>query len=407
MTMELKEKEESDYYIKFGVDWLSKWIRQQIHHYEDFDCALNSLDAFAKMNQNGTEAALQDPNSSLLLSTSSKILTLLSAPEGALPLTPGALHERKAQLSVLETGSAERIATRPTTSDSPFSTKQNKLTGSSPMGSTAENRRKKASDQFSAGSIENYFTKMRNSTPTVKKNYIFRAPRPTEKAGEEDGHSVPYGPQQNILWVEEDQPIRQLPDGKAVHGSPRTKMTLMTEKCPHERQHAGHKGLEKVVSSPRRSDPGVETDAGDDRLCFTPELYDDDDDEEVVEEKNEGMIHNHDSTLTSFETTNTVLVEELCPPSAQRPGEAGVGAEWWGAAEHSQNDRSAIEEAGHKVGIEETKQEAEREGNQLPGSQSKGLKVQRRYTRRARKTSNNRKAHQQQVTLKECVDRRV
>ncbi|ETE61355.1 Fanconi anemia group J protein, partial [Ophiophagus hannah] len=95
---------------------LSKWIRQQIHHYEDFDCALSSLGAFAKMNQNGAEAALQDTNSSLLVSTSSKSLTPLSAPEGPLPLSPGALHEREAQVSILETGPAERIASCPTTS---------------------------------------------------------------------------------------------------------------------------------------------------------------------------------------------------------------------------------------------------------------------------------------------------
>ncbi|KAG8122633.1 hypothetical protein E2320_018118 [Naja naja] len=342
------------------------------------------------MNQNGTEAALQDTNSSLLMSTSSKILAPLSAPEGPLPLSPGALHEREAQVSVLETRAVERIATRPTTSDSPFSTKQNKCTDSSPLGSPTDSRRKRANGQFPAGSIESYFTKiqhqMLNSTPAGKKNYVFKATGPTERAVEEDGPSVPYGLQQNDLSVKEDQPIRQLPDGEMINGSPRT---LMTEKCPYERQDTGHKDLEKVVSSPRRanvvlskSDPGVETDAGDDRLCFTPELYDNDDDEEVVEEKNEGSISNYDSILTSSETANApILVEELCPPSAQKPGdaisrfkvEAGVGAKWPGITENSRNNRSAIEEAGHKVGIEETKQEAKGKENQLLGSQSKGV----------------------------------
>ncbi|XP_058020095.1 Fanconi anemia group J protein isoform X3 [Ahaetulla prasina] len=393
---------------------LSKWIRHQIHHYKDFDCALSSLDAFAKMNQNGAEVALQDPNSSLLMSTSLKILTPLSAPEGTLPLTPGALHEKEAQISVLETGAAEHIATRPATSDSSFSIKQNTLTDStSPVGSPAENRRKRANVQFSAGSIESYFTKTLNSTPAVKKNYVFKATGPIKKAAEEDSPSVVHGPEQNISWIEEDQPIRQLPDGETINGSPRTEVTLTTEKCPHERQHAGHKDLENVVSSPRRanvelprSDPGVKADVEDERLCFTPELYDD---EEVVEEEtNEGLIHHYDSTLTSFETANTVLAEEPCPPNAQKPGdatsgfkvEAGAGTEWWGIAENSQNNRSAVEEAGHKVGIEETEQEAKGKENQFPGSQSKGLKVQRRSKRRMRKPSNNQKAHQPQVTLK-------
>lgn len=253
------------------------------------------------------------------------------------------------------------------------------------MDSPAENRRKRANGRFSAGSIESYFTKMLNSTPAVKKNYVFKATGPTEKAAEEDGHSVTHGPLQNISWVEEDQLIRQLPDGETINGSPRTEITLMTEKCPHERQHTGDKDLEKVVSSPRRanvelsrSDPGVKTDAGDDRLCFTPELYDD---EEVVEEENEGLIHNYDGTLTSFETANTVLVEEPCPPNAQKPGdatsrfkvEAGVGPEWWGITENSQNNKSAIEEAGHKVGIEETVREEKGKENQFAGSQSKGV----------------------------------
>ncbi|XP_070591400.1 Fanconi anemia group J protein isoform X2 [Erythrolamprus reginae] len=371
---------------------LSKWIRQQIHHYKDFDCALSSLDAFAKMNQNGTDAALQDTNSSLLTSASSKILSL----------TPGGLHEKEAQVSVLESGAAERIKTHPTTSDSPFSINQNKFTDSSPMGSPAEKGRKRANDQFSAGSIKNYFTKMLN--PAVKGNY--KATGRTEKAVEEDGHSVACGPQQNILWVE-DQPIRQLPDGKMITGSPRTEMTLMAEKGPHERLHTGHEDLEKVVSSPRRanvelsqSDPGVETNAGDDRLCFTPELFDDDDDDDDDEEKNEGLIQNYDGTWTSFGTANTVLAEGQCPPNAQKPGEdatsrfkveAGAGVEWWGIPENNQNSRRAIEE---------TEQEGKGKENQIPGSQSKGLKVQRRYKRRARKPSNIRKAHQQQVTLK-------
>lgn len=275
--------------------------------------------------------------------------------------------------------------------DSPFSIKQNKFTDSTgPVGSPAENRRKRANGRFSAGSIESYFTKMLNSTPAVKKNYVFKATGPTEKAAEEDGHSVAQGPQQNISSVEEDQPIRQLSESETINASPRTEITSMTEKCPHERQHPGHKDLEKVVSSPRRanvepsgSDPGVKTEAGDDRLCFTPELFDDDDDEEeVVEEKNEGLIHNYDSASTSFETPNTVLVEEPCPPNAHKPGdattsrfkaEAGVGPEWWGITENSQNNKSAIEEAGRKVGIEGTMREEKGKENQLAGSQSKGV----------------------------------
>ncbi|XP_039176776.1 Fanconi anemia group J protein isoform X2 [Crotalus tigris] len=384
---------------------LSKWIRQQIQHYKDFDCALSALDAFAKMNQNGAGAALLDNNSSLLKSTSPKTLTPLFPPEEPLSLSPGALGEKEAQDSALETGAADRITTHPITSDSPSyqAIKQNTFTDSSPKASPVENRRGKANGQFSAVSIKSCFTKMLNSTPTVKKNYVFKATGRTERALEEKSPSVACGPQWNTFWVEEDQPIRQLTDGKMISSSPRTKIGSMTEKCPHESQQTGHKDMEEVESSPRRanielsrSDLGVETDAGDDRLCFTPELYDD---EELVEENNEGSIHNYNSTLTSFETENAVLVEKLCPPNAQKPGdatsrfkgEAGADTEWWGIMEDNQNNKHAIEAAGHNVGLEE---EAKDKKNQLPGSQIKGLKVQRRYKRRARRPSNNREARQ-------------
>lgn len=238
--------------------------------------------------------------------------------------------------------------------------------------------------QFSTGSIKSYFTKMLNSTPAVKKNDVFKATGRTERAIEEESQSVARGPQRNAFWVEEDQPIRQLTDGEMIDSSPRTKISLMTEKCPHGSQQTGHEDLEEV-SSPRRanielsrSGLGVETDAGEDRLCFTPELYDD---EELVEEKDEVSIHNYNSTFTSFETANTVLVEELCLPNAQKPGdatsrfkgEAGADAEWWGILEDSQNNRRATEAAGHNVGLEESHQEAKDKENQLPGSQIKGV----------------------------------
>ncbi|KAM6465011.1 Fanconi anemia group J protein [Liasis olivaceus] len=313
------------------ITGLSKWIRQQIRHYEDFDCALGSLDTFAKMNQNGTGAALQDNNRSLLVTTCSKSLSPLSLLEGPLSLSPGVPPERGEHDTVLETScAADSIAIPPAAFDSPSSYQainQNNFTDSSSKGSAAEIRKGKANGQFSAGSIKRYFSKTLTSTPlpAVKKNDVFKATRRSERAMDESSHSVACGPQQNILWVEEDQPPRWVPDGEMISSSARTKISLVTEKYPHEKQFTGHKDWENVVSSPRRanvelsrSDVDVETDAGDDRICFTPELYDD---VELVEEKNEGLIHNYNSTLTSFETANSVLVEELCQPNAQKPGE--------------------------------------------------------------------------------------
>ncbi|XP_063152419.1 Fanconi anemia group J protein [Candoia aspera] len=373
------------------ITGLSKWIRQQIRHYEDFDCALGSLDTFAKMNQNGTGAALQDNDRSLLISTRSKTPSSLYLLEGPLSLSPSVPPEREVQDSALETCcAADSIAIHPAVFDSPSSyqtIKQNSATNSSSMGSPAENRRGRANGQFSAGSIKRYFGKTLTSTPlpAVKKNDIFKATRQSERAADKSSHSVACEPQQNILWDEEDQPPRWVPDGEMVGSSARTKIGSVTEKYPRERQFTGHKDLENVVSSPRRanvelsrSGVDVETDAQDDRIYFTPELYDD---VELVGEKNEGLIYNYNSTLTCFETASSVLVEELCQPRAQKPGnvtssfkgEAGVGAERWRVMQNSQNNKGAVEAAGRNAGVDEAEQKAKRKENQLSGSQSKGV----------------------------------
>uniref|UniRef100_A0A670JNN0 DNA 5'-3' helicase n=1 Tax=Podarcis muralis TaxID=64176 RepID=A0A670JNN0_PODMU len=96
---------------------LSKWIRQLVQHHENFDCALGSLDAFAKTNQKSTDSLTQGNDRSALMSSSSKDLSSSSFLEATLHLSPGVTVEREVHDLTLETlSAADVIAINPATS---------------------------------------------------------------------------------------------------------------------------------------------------------------------------------------------------------------------------------------------------------------------------------------------------
>uniref|UniRef100_A0A8C4WG16 DNA 5'-3' helicase n=1 Tax=Gopherus evgoodei TaxID=1825980 RepID=A0A8C4WG16_9SAUR len=93
------------------ITGLSKWIRQQIQHHENFSTALDSLDAFAKKNQVGSGFSTQCNSESLLIHSSSKDPSSASLWEASIHLSPDVPVESKVQNLVLEAHSPTAINT--------------------------------------------------------------------------------------------------------------------------------------------------------------------------------------------------------------------------------------------------------------------------------------------------------
>uniref|UniRef100_A0A8B9FBX3 DNA 5'-3' helicase n=1 Tax=Amazona collaria TaxID=241587 RepID=A0A8B9FBX3_9PSIT len=71
------------------ITGLSKWIRQQIQHHENFSSALESLRAFAVRNQKSTDGSPECSGESLCVPSNSKDLSQSSQQEVTIHLSPG------------------------------------------------------------------------------------------------------------------------------------------------------------------------------------------------------------------------------------------------------------------------------------------------------------------------------
>lgn len=67
---------------------LSKWIRQQIQHHENFSSALESLQAFAARNQKGIDALSECSSEFLRVPSNSKELSQASQQGATIHLSP-------------------------------------------------------------------------------------------------------------------------------------------------------------------------------------------------------------------------------------------------------------------------------------------------------------------------------
>ncbi|XP_063002857.1 Fanconi anemia group J protein [Elgaria multicarinata webbii] len=399
---------------------LSKWIRQQVQHHEDFDRALASLDTFAKTNQK--DSSPQGNDGSVLLPPSSKDLSSSSFLEATLHLSPGVGVERGAQDLVLETlSAADVIAINPTTSSQscnifakkkylqpPSQTiKQDNLRDSKPQNSTTEHERGKANSGLVSSSIKCYFSKPLTSTPlpTLNKNYAFKTKWERKESVGKTSEPVANGPQEDMSVVEEDKPTGLMPHRETISYSHGKAISSVIQEHPTEQQLCAHEDRGNVTFSPVKGNvelsPSVvaaETDAGDDSIYFTPELYDA---VESVEQKNELLSHTCGNTGTPFETADSIMAGELYGTSAlnllDAAGKITVDAEasagWHGSVQSSENNEGAVRAAGHGSSIGDTEQEIKKKSSKLSRSRNKGPKVQRTYKRRIRTSSSKGGGH--------------
>nr|XP_028563968.1 Fanconi anemia group J protein isoform X5 [Podarcis muralis] len=390
---------------------LSKWIRQLVQHHENFDCALGSLDAFAKTNQKSTDSLTQGNDRSALMSSSSKDLSSSSFLEATLHLSPGVTVEREVHDLTLETlSAADVIAINPATSSQscnisanqqnlqPFcqTVKQENLTDSKPKTLIGKNKREKANNLLSSVSIKQYFSKPLTSTPLLALNEkdLSKAKCQPKIPMDESTQLVANEPQQNVFLLEQQRATGLSPCREPISFS----AGKAIQEYPTEQQLWAHEEGRDVAFSPVRgnanlstSDIAAETDANDDSIYFTPELFNS---VESAVQKKELSTHTCSETGISFETASSIKVEELYDASALKLVDAMVSiktdadtkAEEPGIVQSSESTGGAVRAAGHSTNsIGEAEQEAKRK--KLSRSQNKGLKVQRTYKRRIRKPS--------------------
>ncbi|XP_028563968.2 Fanconi anemia group J protein isoform X4 [Podarcis muralis] len=390
---------------------LSKWIRQLVQHHENFDCALGSLDAFAKTNQKSTDSSTQGNDRSALMSSSSKDLSSSSFLEATLHLSPGVTVEREVHDLTLETlSAADVIAINPATSSQscnisanqqnlqPFcqTVKQENLTDSKPKTLIGKNKREKANNLLSSVSIKQYFSKPLTSTPLLALNEkdLSKAKCQPKILMDESTQLVANEPQQNVFLVEQQRATGLSPCREPISFS----AGKAIQEYPTEQQLWTHEEGRDVAFSPVRgnadlstSDIAAETDANDDSIYFTPELFNS---VESAVQKKELSTHTCSETGISFETASSIKVEELYETSALKLVDAMVSiktdadtkAEEPGIVQSSESTGGAVRAAGHSINsIGEAEQEAKRK--KLSRSRNKGLKVQRTYKRRIRKPS--------------------
>nr|XP_056721009.1 Fanconi anemia group J protein [Euleptes europaea] len=392
------------------ITGLSKWIRQQIQHHENFECALGSLDMFTKKNQKGTRSSLQDNGESLFVPSSLTDPSTSSFLEATLHLSPDVPVERGVQNLVLETLSAADINTiNPAMSrqsgnisakeknDCPSyqTVNQEYLADSKSSSSTIGNERGKVSI---SGNIKQYFSKMLTSTPLPaksKKNTSKAVWQPEGPVGA-PCQLATNGCQQELSLVEEGRPSELAPCRETIReatGSVIQEYTSEQWLCTVEVR--GDVAVSPVRGKPELSalDITAETDADDDSIYFTPELYD-----ESAEEKREWLTHASSDMGTLIELPESAASEDTLEGCAPNPVAAAVRMETNAAAETGHygivqsymSHDSAVSAAacGASVGEAERGEETRKRKSKLSRSRNKGLKVQRTYKRRIRKASN-------------------
>uniref|UniRef100_A0A8C6N6M8 DNA 5'-3' helicase n=1 Tax=Melopsittacus undulatus TaxID=13146 RepID=A0A8C6N6M8_MELUD len=92
------------------ITGLSKWIRQQIQHHENFSSALESLRAFAVKNQKSTEGSPVCSGESVCVPSNSKDLSQSSQQEVTIHLSPGVPAQSQEQNLVSEISFATTIS---------------------------------------------------------------------------------------------------------------------------------------------------------------------------------------------------------------------------------------------------------------------------------------------------------
>nr|XP_009944114.1 PREDICTED: LOW QUALITY PROTEIN: Fanconi anemia group J protein [Opisthocomus hoazin] len=101
------------------ITGLSKWIRQQVQHHENFGGALESLHAFARRNQKGIDCLSECSSEFLHVPSNSKDLSQASQQEATIHLSPEVPAKSEEQQNLVSEISFTTTSVNPTASNQP------------------------------------------------------------------------------------------------------------------------------------------------------------------------------------------------------------------------------------------------------------------------------------------------
>ncbi|XP_050784724.1 Fanconi anemia group J protein isoform X2 [Gopherus flavomarginatus] len=412
------------------ITGLSKWIRQQIQHHENFSTALDSLDAFAKKNQVGSGFSTQCNSESLLIHSSSKDPSSASLWEASIHLSPDVPVESKVQNLVLEAHSPTAINTVNSAASSQSSnimaTKKNgqnfgvenyihqterreKHMDSKPKSPAIKKEREKRNSWTNADLMKQYFSnKPLTSTPLPvnEKKCISKAMCKQKRRTIESSQPVVNERQCQSSLLTEHTPSRPALQLETTSSSEKKSEAAAAEEHPAEEQFCTDGVINQCTElSPVRGkielstlNIAIEAEAEDDSIYFTPELYDD---IESEEQQIEPLIQTCNNTVNQNEHGACIVAEDLFEISTSKVvssvGEIksndNMNTE---LAIIMQNDKikgnaDSDAESITRVGEVEQKKYQEmdtrKKTSKLSRSRNKGLNVQRACKRRTKKAA--------------------
>ncbi|KAH1178818.1 hypothetical protein KIL84_000149 [Mauremys mutica] len=412
------------------ITGLSKWIRQQIQHHENFSTALDSLDAFAKKNQVGAGFSTQCNSESLLIHSSSKDPSSTSLWEASIHLSPDVPVESKVQNLVLEAHSPTAINTVNSTASSQLSnsmaTKKNgqnfgvenhihrterreKHMDSKPKSPAIKKEREKRNSWTNADLMKQYFSnKPLTSTPLPvnEKKCISKAMCKQKRRTIESSQPVVNEHQCQSSLLTEHTPSGPALQLETTSSSKKKGEAAAAEEHPAEQQLCTDGVIDQCIElSPVRGkielstlNVAIEAEAEDDSIYFTPELYDD---IESEEQQIEPLIQTCNNTVNQNEHGACIVAEDLFEISTSKVvssiGEIksnnNMNTE---LAIIMQNDKikgnaDSDAESITRVGEVEQKKYQEMDTREkkskLSRSRNKGLNVQRACKRRTKKAA--------------------
>ncbi|NXL93809.1 FANCJ protein, partial [Alectura lathami] len=281
------------------ITGLSKWIRQQVQHHENFGSALESLHAFAERNQKGIDCSSQGSSEFPHVPLNSKDLSSASQQEATIHLSPDVPVKSEEQNLLPETHFTTAInSINPATSNqtsgqkvdvkshSHNATQRRKHMDSTPTGPATKIEREKKSDWTSSGFVkEHCCSKPLTSAPSpVAMTCMSTASSKPRKNVNSAGELIDGINQCQSLLVSEHKP--SVPDShlEAANFSVKSTEAPGAEEHPDELQLQTEpcSGLPPVGEKSELPELNVSAEAEDEdeSIYFTPELYDDVESEE-------------------------------------------------------------------------------------------------------------------------------
>ncbi|KAM6049595.1 Fanconi anemia group J protein [Chlamydotis macqueenii] len=330
------------------ITGLSKWIRQQIQHHENFGSALESLQAFAKRNQKGIDCPLECSSEFLHVPSNSKDLSQASQQEATIHLTPDVPAKSEEQNLVSEKNFTATVnSVNPTVSNQPSSimatmkqsgqkvdveshshhvTQRRKHMGSTPQMPATKIEREKKNDWANVDIMKEHccFQPLTSTPLPVAKNCASTASSKQKNVTRASELIGSVNQCQSSLISEHKPSVRES-CGETTNFSVENteapvaeehleKLRLQVEPC-NEFPSAGEKSELSVLNV------SAEAEDEDESIYFTPELYDDVDSEEgaisprvPTRNTNENQIECGNSTvagdLFEINTSETLRVTE-------------------------------------------------------------------------------------------------